>query len=286
MRPAPVCFLALLVSGNALASGPWQVLLRSGELAGDRDPSYRQTLFEVTYSPHPDDTSRWRFRHDYRALDLPGNQGIAAASNGHVHGLSLSWQARFEDWNLELRPALAVSSNVLKNPDEMRASDWQLHGAIVRRTPGPADGHWHWGVRADSRLGRYLPYPVVQWQSPDYSGVGVGLGAPDSYAYWDMHPAWRLSLSLGPDGGYWQVRDKSLAQVSHLAQRRWQTGLTLHWQAARYLGASVGWSRYWQQRWSYRLEDGRRVHQSVPDGSVVSLTLVLGNRRATPTGAP
>lgn len=277
MRPACWFVMALLASGSAQASPPWQVLLQSGELVGDRDPSYRQTLAEITYTPHPDYTTRWRLRHDYRVLDLADDQGVAAASNGHVHALSLSWRARLEDWAFELTPVLAVSSNVLKNPDDIQADDWQLHGAVTRRTSGPADGHWYWGVRADSRLGRYLPYPVVQWQSPDYSGVGVGLGAPDSYAYWDMHPAWRLSLSLGPAGGYWQVRDKSLKQVSHLAQRRWHTTLDLHWQATRHVGAVLGWSHYWHRRWAYRLEDGRRVHQQVPDGSLISLSLVLGN---------
>lgn len=238
----------------------------------DDEVDFRQTQLELSYLRS---RGTWRLRHDYRVFELPAIAGEPPASNGHVHALALGWQSGWGAWDIGLAPVLAVSSNVLKHPDTMRASDWQLHAHALRWLDGPGAGYWNLGLRADSRFGRYLPYPVAQWHWSGEHGFAIAIGLPDNTATWTLHRHWRLNLEVGPGGGYWQVRDENLDQVSHLQQQRWQSGLYLGWRPSRRIDLTLGATWFWQEEWRYRLADGQRTKEDIPDHAALTLTLGL-----------
>lgn len=214
----------------------------------------------------------WGWRHDYRAFGLPGE----AATNGHVHstGPYAVWDSG--SWHLAVHPALAVSSNVLKEQRDLGWDDVTPGFTLLRLHPGPAGGTWQWGLRADSRTGRFRPLPMAAWRSQGEGGVDATLGFPDSTLQWHFHPGWTIGAGAGPDGGAWRVRDRDFERVSTLRQRRWRGALFLAWSATRNLCLGAAWEHAFRRNWTYTRDDGTQRQIDPPDGSVFLFSLRLG----------
>ncbi|MDX1456434.1 MAG: hypothetical protein R3276_02535 [Marinobacter sp.] len=241
----------------------------------DHNISNRETQLHVEVQPKASESEYWGARHNYRVFDLPDVNRTPAASNGHVHALSGFWRHRFDRWQVELAPTLAVSSNVLRNPDTLSASDWHLHGSAIRRFDLRDQGEFYGGLRIDNRLGDYLPYPMVQWQRQLPADIRLALGVPDSAVDWYWHPRLRWRLSLGPDGGSWRVRDSQIDSAGRLEQRRWHTSLALAWHAQSPLTIQLGASYYFQERWRYQLSDGSTTRLEQPNHTALWVGLSI-----------
>jgi hypothetical protein len=224
----------------------------------------------------------WSLQHAFRDLDLPAVGGSAAATNGYVHRLSLAWQQADATRRLELGAGVAVSSNALKNPDQLRGSDLRpLLAASVASVRGTAGTLWL-GLRVDDRLGALRVLPVIE-HAVDVGAHRIAIGFPDSRWQWRLAPRWQSTLSAGPDGGCWQVRDRALARRSRACSDAWQAAWQLDWQLGRQLarptaspttiGLQVG--RRFASELDYTLDDGRRVTVDAPAAWFGALHLSL-----------
>ncbi|MDX1756150.1 MAG: hypothetical protein R3175_08840 [Marinobacter sp.] len=271
--PFHIAILLIVLAGAPEAFAEWQV--SASAVNRDAESGYRETRLTLKRLSGNHRTGHWLASHNYRIFQLPEVDGRAPATNGHVHTLAMGWQRGFGPWQLELAPVLAVSSNVLRNLDTLTARDWRIHGAVVRTYEYGDRGMGYLGIRADSRLGDYLPYPTIQWQRAPGEHLQLALGVPDSVAEWHWHTRSLVRLRLGPDGGNWRVRDQELEHAGRLEQRRWHTSLTLEWQVLKQLRVSLGGSYYFQERWRYRLSDGRTVRQDPADHGALWLGLTV-----------
>ncbi|OZG72428.1 hypothetical protein BTA51_14960 [Hahella sp. CCB-MM4] len=280
--------LLLLVTETAIAGElSWNLTLSTtlSETINtpEEDARYFESFFQLDRFPQEESPTRWSLREDYRSFHQPKIDNHEPASNGDAHALSLRWFAHFSQWQIELAPTIATSSNVLVHPDEMKLEDWQLHGSLLRSDTGPAAGQWQWGVIADSRFGRYLPYPSVQWQK-NVGNTQIGLGLPNSDIAWRFRSDWSVGLEVGPDGGFWHVRDKNFRQSSDLSQKRWNASLYLQWSPpylqwspVRLASFRLGLNHYWRQEWKYQLDDGQSTYLSIPDLDTLQFSLFLSS---------
>ncbi|MDC0661517.1 hypothetical protein [Marinobacter sp. SS21] len=275
MAASPHAYIGALVllglSVNVLAEVGFSVD------ATDRNErvGYRESRLQLDSTPSTPQGTHWLAHHNYRVFALPEVNGSAAAANGHVHTLALHGQRSLHSWQLELAPVLAVSSNILRNLKTLSLSDWQLQGSAVRAVDLSSWGSGMWGVRVDSRLGDYRPYPTAQWRQAFSNGSQLALGVPDSSALWRWHPQLTMRLSLGPDGGQWRVRDDALRQAGELRQRRWHSSLAVEWQLLASLRLRLGASYYFRERWRYQLSDGAKVRLNRPNHTALWLGIAV-----------
>jgi hypothetical protein len=230
--------------------------------------AYRPSLQTTEVVRRFDAESQAGLRHEFRDLDLPDVDGEAADTNSYVHRLTLGWQRSSDSMRLDLGVTLAVSSNALKNADDLGIED--LRPALgVQWRAGPA---WV-ALYADDRLGRTLVYPgfEVPWQpAPSHA---IRLGFPASSWRWDMLPHWQSVAAIEPDGACWRVRDKEVERSSEVCSKAWQAAWTLSWQAAGFVivDASVGYR--FESKLEYQLRDRRTVHIEVPGGRFYALRI-------------
>jgi hypothetical protein len=205
--------------------------------------------------------SRALLQHEFRDLDLPPVDGTKSDTNSFVHRLTLAWQLRGDALRLDVGATLAVSSNALKNADDLEFGDLQpALGAQWRA--GPA---WL-ALYADDRLGRTLVYPgfeVPLHPAPDHA---VSLGFPVSTWRWDAAPSWQSVLAVEPDGACWHVRDEAVERRTEVCSRAWQTRFALRWQPARWFEATASFGWRFDSSLEYTLRDGRAVEVDVPAG--------------------
>lgn len=203
--------------------------------------------------------------HVFRDLDLPAVDGTAAATNGYVHRLMLGWQQSGPDRRLTVGGGLAVSSNALKRPDSLRGSDLRPQLAFSTRWATPASRDTWLGLRIDDRLGALRVLPTVEAHWPLTSTHTLALGFPDSAWRWRLDPRWQSTVSVGPDGGCWQVRDRARTQRTRVCNDAWQAAWRLDWQPAAgwWLGLQGG--RRLDADLEYTLDDGRAQRVATPD---------------------
>ncbi len=167
MRPlAGLLQFTVLFSSISQTLADEIIALRSGITHADADDAEQQrTITELgALNPAADSsntaTPRWLLRHDYRVLTLTDWDGSAAASNGHVHQLSLAMSLQHEGWQATLQPVVATSSNALRHTEQLHADDWRLQGSLAFSWHHN-DSKWQVGVQLDDRLGRYRAYPTL-----------------------------------------------------------------------------------------------------------------------------
>lgn len=214
---------------------------------------------------HGTDGSTIALDHEFRDLDLPQVGGAAPATNGYVHRLILGWQHDGANRRLTLGAGLAVSSNALKDPDSLRASDLRPRLAASTRWGGAGERSDTWlGLRIDDRLGalRVLPTIELHWRPTPTQVLAVGF--PDSAWHWQLSPRWRTALTLGPDGGCWQVRDRARTQRTRACNDAWQGAWRLDWQPAHWARVGLEAGRRSAADLDYTLESGRAVQVEAP----------------------
>lgn len=205
--------------------------------------------------------SRGLLQHEFRDLDLPPVDGAKPDTNSYVHRLTLAWQFHDDALRLDLGATLAVSSNALKNADDLEFADLR-----------PAVGaQWRAGAAwlalyADDRLGRTLVYPGFEVPLQPTPAHAISLGFPVSSWRWEAAPSWQSVVAVEPDGACWRVRDEAVERRSEVCSRAWQTRFTLRWQPARWLEATAAFGWRFDGSLEYTLRDGRAVEVDVPAG--------------------
>ncbi len=204
------------------------------------------------------------FGHEYNAFDISAESPAPPQTNGDLHTLHLATQWRAELGNGHLRaafaPALSVSSNGLKNPDELNSDAVQLWGALLYRWP--ANGmDWLAGMAHDYRHGNDRIYPVagIEWSN---DAVFLRATFPDLELRFDLGSRWIMAASVEPDGNEWWAYDRGLSDANEFRRQAWKADARLSYQFANGVlaGASVGY--HWDQEWRFRRQDNSlaRLH--------------------------
>ncbi|MCH8499748.1 MAG: hypothetical protein LAT63_14825 [Marinobacter sp.] len=247
----------------------------------DTDNRFRATTFYLGHQPTAG--VGFAYHHDYRVFKLPPANNAEPASNGHVHLTGPVITGHQADWYWQLAPRIATSSNGLKHLQDASGKDVQLHGLALFRTDWGAIG-----LQADSRLGRYQPYPVVQYMH-SAGPLMLQLGWPQSLIRWQRcsggsplwhrqpHPGGRclasgsalarayLEAGLAPTGGQWQVKSKDRTLSTPFRQQRWEASVVAGWSIRPGIELRLGGHYGFREEWRYRLESGERVTLSVRD---------------------
>jgi hypothetical protein len=215
-----------------------------------------------------DADSRGLLRHEFRDLDLPPVDGTKSDTNSFVHRLTLAWQHRGDALRLDIGATLAVSSNALKNANDLEFADLQpAIGAQWRAGPT-----WL-ALYADDRLGRTLVYPGFEVPLQPTPAHQISLGFPVSSWRWDAAPSWQSVVAVEPDGACWHVRDAAVERRSEVCSRAWQTRVTLRWQPAPWFEATAAFGWRFESSLDYTLRDGRAVGIDVPAGPFYGASL-------------
>ena len=288
MQPAFLALLAIaLFAQGASARAPFYWSSEPGtQLAGDylslADTDYgdqtgrtggQRSALRGQYAPGDD--SPWLFGagHEYDALDIETVAESEPQTNGDHHTLHAfgQWRATVAAGTprLTLAPALSVSSNGLKNPEELDRETAQLWGAAVYyRQRGAIT--WVAGAARDYRFGRGEIYPVagLQWRSKQSI---VSLVYPDLLLGRDIGNGWSLQLTTSPDGNEWLAYDRDMQQRDSFRREAWQSDLRLlyDFQSGLQFGMSAGF--HWNQEWRYRQEDGAIARPDSEDGTFFGL---------------
>lgn len=261
---------AWLLGATAAAAPAWSIswsprFEAERQVLGQAVRPARQT---TVIARHFDAEERALLRHEFRDLDLPAVEGVEPDTNSYVHRLTPAWQLRTEALRLDLGATLAVSSNALKNADDLDLADLQPALGVQWR----AGAAWL-ALYADDRLGRTLVYPGVELPLQPAPAHEIRLGFPVSSWRWDPLPAWRSIAAVEPDGGCWRVRDKAVERRSEVCSRAWQAALTLRWQPARWFEATATIGQRFAASLEYSLRDGRAVAVDLPAGPFYALGL-------------
>lgn len=255
---------ACLLASTAAAAAPLWSISWSPRVDAERDvgsetvrPMRQTTVVARRFGTE----SRGLLQHEFRDLDLPPVDGTKPDTNSYVHRLTLAWQLRGNTTRLDLGATLAVSSNALKNTDDLEFAD--LRPALgAQWRAGPA---WL-ALYADDRLGRTLVYPGFEVPLRPTPAQEISLGFPVSSWRWDAAPAWQSLLAVEPDGACWSVRDEAVERRSEVCSRAWQTRFALRWQPARWFEATASFGWRFDAALDYTLRDGRAVEIDVPAG--------------------
>ena len=247
----------------------------------DTDNRFRATGFYL--GRQPAEGLGLAYQHDYRVFKLPPVNDIEPASNGHVHQTGPVLSGRQEGWYWQLAPRIATSSNGLKHIQDTSGKDLQLHGLALFRTAWGAIG-----LQADSRLGRYQPYPVLQYRH-SAGPLTVQLGWPQNLIRWQHCPQgnalWYrqpqpggrclasgsalarsyVEIGLEPTGGQWQVKSKDREQSTTFRQKRWEASVVAGWSIKPGIELRLGGYYGFREAWRYRLESGEGASLSVRD---------------------
>ena len=197
--------------------------------------------------------------HQYSALDIDTATASSARANGDLHTLhlALDWRRSLGpgELHLALAPAVSTSSNGLKNPDQLDSDALQLWCAAIYRWPGAAQGEWVAGLASDTRFGNQRLYPVLGLQWWD-SHTTLRAAYPDLLLTRRLGERWSASMSISPDGNYWQAYDRELENGDEFRREAWQAGLGLDYglPAGFRLGLRIGY--FWDQAWRFRRLDG------------------------------
>ena len=211
------------------------------------------------------------WQHEYRILDLPEVNGVAADTNGHVHRTGPTWRKVSSGQRIRVEPRLAVSSNALRHPKDLDAQDISLSAAVEKRIAGDTPMAWWLALYVDDRFGGARLYPGLAAQVVSSSGHELRLGFPDSSWRWRWSQRWQSEVIVAPDGGKWRVRDEELAQHSDVRLRAWQLAWIMRWQPAQALTLDVRIGRRFETDLRYLLQDGSSAYVEVPDTSFFGL---------------
>jgi hypothetical protein len=234
---------------------------------------YQPSKSEIALDRTLDSGASAGWQHEYRILDLPEVNGVAADTNGHVHRTGPIWRKVSSAQRIRIEPRLALSSNALRHPKDLDAQDLSLLAAIEQRIAGDTSRAWWLGLYMDDRFGSTRVYPGLSAQVVSGSGHELHLGFPDSSWRWRWSQRWQSEVMAAPDGGKWRVRDAELAQQSDVRLRAWQLAWITRWQPAQAVTLDVRIGRRFETDLRYLLQDGSSAYVEVPDTSFFGLSI-------------
>lgn len=198
--------------------------------------------------------------HNYTIM-RPG--GFDLQTNGHLHTLyfPLHWKrpSGGRHFRATLAPAVSVSSNVLKEPDEYGSDAVQVLGALewdraVSETLG-----LRYGVCGDHRFGSYRVYPLLSVDWRPHVDWLLELGFPATALSYEASKSFDSSLRLAPNGNEWYVKDKSLEHHSKLRYESLLLEWALNWHPHERLTLTASIGRQFRNRYDMKLLDGSRA---------------------------
>jgi hypothetical protein len=234
---------------------------------------YQPRIYGIALDRTLDSGASAGWQHEYRILDLPEVNGVAADTNGHVHRLGPTWRKESPERRIRVEPRIAVSSNALRHPKDLDAQDLSLSAAIEQRVAGDTSKAWWLGLSVDDRFGSTRLYPGLSAQVVSDNGHELRLGFPDSSWRWNWSKRWQSEVIVAPDGGKWRVRDEELAQQSDVRLRAWQMAWIVRWQPAEALALDVRLGRRFETDLRYLLQDGSSAYVEVPDTSFFGFSI-------------
>jgi len=213
--------------------------------------------------------------HEYNALDFNDEPEALPQTNGDLHTLHLATQWATDigpgALRLSFAPALSVSSNGLKNPDELDSEALQIWGAALYTRAG-GTVNWVLGAAHDYRFGESRVYPAVglEWRGDDMFLRAV---FPDLLFTVNFSRGWTAAFSTSPDGNEWLAYDRGMDNQDEFRREAWQSDLRLAYRFANgvSLGASVGY--HWNQEWEFRRHDGRVAQVESDDSPFLGVHL-------------
>jgi hypothetical protein len=205
------------------------------------------------------------YDHDYRAFSFADADPVG---NGHVHRTGPFLVMENEGYRFELNPALAVSSNVLRDQRDIRFADVEPAFSVQRRFPAPGGGRWVTGVRGDSRTGAYRVLPVLAYEIGEGDRFAAIFGFPDSSLRWHAAETVALRVEAGPDGGVWYLRSRDFGERVRLEEERWHVRAGVEWTPISALTLGAFWDAGFARQWRTRGADGERIEVSPPDRGV------------------
>lgn len=175
----------------------------------------------------------WQASHDYLALEFPQQNLDTPVTTGDLHALVLGYaneNPMGEGVKLQwaVLPTLAVSSNQLKNPDELVLDSFRLDGYLV----------WHQNIRSHLDVFAGICSGAV---TGDYS-ISPVLGVELKQDNWRLrlaYPATTFQVNLSGSmaifsdwalaGNQWQILDSNLENRSevNIDARRLRLGFRL-----------------------------------------------------------
>lgn len=197
----------------------------------------------------------WRASHEYLALDFPRDNPSTAITNGDLHTLVMGYRndINFDDQDTiywELQPTLAVSSNQLKNPDEINGSSFRLDGYFIWQNRLQNYGALSIGGCVTALTGDYELIPVV---SVDYqlSDWHVFIGYPHSRIQYSITSGIILLTSWTLSGNQWEVLDRSLENRDNVHLESKQVKLGLEFNVPGLGIIETYWHYYYDQKMEY-----------------------------------
>ena len=217
------------------------------------------------------------YGHEYSIMDLQTPQDLPEQrrGNGHFHQLFLPVDLSAvlpEGWSLRLQPALAVTSNQLRHPDELETRDWQLSAALLRSWDSGQGDRWEIGLCGDSRFGEPRLYPSVAW-TRETATWSLRLGLPDSAFSRRVGANLDAGLRLFPDGNRWRVHADDAAPSWH-EHEGWRAELLLGWEPLRQWRLEAGLGTWLDNRHRFELLGGQRVESDGGASAYARLALV------------
>lgn len=228
---------------------------------------YQPSRTEIAIDRMLDADASAGWRHEYRILDLPEVNGVAAQTNGHVHRTGPTWRKESPERRIRVEPRLAVSSTALRHPKDLEAQDLSLLAAIEQRVAGEASRAWWLAVYLYDRFGDTRVYPGFYAQVASTNDHDLRLGFPDTSWRWRWSQWLQSEVIVAPDCGKWRVRDEELANHSDVQLRAWKLVWIARWQPVDALALDVRIGRRFDSDLRYLLQDGSGAYVEVPDAS-------------------
>lgn len=244
------------------AKGQFIFSTESGEqTAFDRLPGAdvsidRQAFLFMPAGDEANRKIRVGYGHRYSVIDFQG-MPVDPSSNGHLHTLYMPIDLSSlldESWTLQLQPAISISSNLLKDPDEIRGDGLQLNFALARRLAESGDTHWTAGVCGDHRFGAWRVYPTLAWIMEGET-LSLRIGYPDNLARVRLGRDWSTGMRLYPDGNRWLVHDDDIAD-SVYEHEGWRLEGFLDWRFAPHWQAALSAGKILNSNHELLLENG------------------------------
>ena len=204
----------------------------------------------------------WAFGggHHY---DVLGIEQLEPQSNDHMHTVFFSLHRISSEQDRSFRfsvaPALAASSNVVKEPGEYSTDAFQLLGALMWTRSLSKRTALRYGVCGDHRFGRYELYPSINIDWRPHADWTIELGYPTTRVTYSASKTVDSSLLITPDGNEWHVRDRSLEKQSQLVYDAWLVEWAFRWKASAHIAISASIGRQFDNRYEFTLLDDRRV---------------------------
>jgi hypothetical protein len=188
----------------------------------------------------------------------------------HRVAMPIRWSRRGDvAHELELRPVISTSSNVMKDLlDRGTSDDLMLHGGwrLVRppRDSGPG---WLAGLARDDAFGGQKVYPEVAalWHRPGYE---LGLGWPRAWVRYQAAAPWRLGVEVAPAGARWHVvSDERDGADFDYEVEGWRAVASAQWQSAFGVLVQARTGLEFGRRHRFEDDEGGRVDRKLDDAA-------------------